>query len=254
MSITSQQEREFERAYIGARRHRYLSTDVLHKVRTDPGYAEKVALIEKAITGTRDWILDVGAFTCGVCEYLTTLGYKIFCSDINEVALEISRERCARFGRPSPEYLACDAQYLTLGDETVSFVVFNESLHHMPDAPRALAQAARVLKPGGKLFLYEPYRYDPYRRVSELRDYFRGVVEKSFGVCELRGLLMAAGFEILSIQRHVCTASEWKMAEFHPVHRFLRRLYVFVSKHMLWLLGSVMIVAQKPGVGRGRMA
>jgi ubiquinone/menaquinone biosynthesis C-methylase UbiE len=245
MGITSEQELKFERAKITDRRGRYLKTDVIQKIRNDPGYAEKVALIERAISGTQDWILDIGANTCGESEYLTTLGYKIICNDINEVALQVSQERCVRFGRPSPRYLPCDAQNLALDDESVSFVVFNESLHHMPDAARALAHAVRVLKPGGRMFLYEPYRYNPYRRLSEVRDYFRGTVEKSFGVRELRRLLTNAGMQVICIERHVCTASSWKMQEFSPVHRILRRLYVFVSKRMLWLYGSVMVTAQK---------
>jgi len=56
--------------------------------------------------------------------------------------------------------------------------------------------------------------------LSEIRDYFRGTVEKSFGVNELKGLLTGAGLEVVSMKRHVCTASGWKMAEFNPVHRF----------------------------------
>jgi ubiquinone/menaquinone biosynthesis C-methylase UbiE len=251
MGITSKQELEFERANITRKRERYLKTDVVQKVRNDPGYAEKVALIERAISGTRDWILDIGANTCGESEYLTTLGYKIICNDINEIALQVSQERCARFGRSSPRYLPCDAQNLTLDDESVSFVVFNESLHHMPDAARALAQAVRVLKPGGRIFLYEPYRYNPYRRLSEVRDYFHGTVEKSFGARELRRLLANAGMQVISVERHVCTASSWKLQQFSPAHRILRRLYVFVSKRILWLFGNVMLVAQKQAATQG---
>jgi ubiquinone/menaquinone biosynthesis C-methylase UbiE len=246
MSVTSQQEHQFGRAKITRLRERYLTADVMAKVQHDPGYAEKVALIEKALGGTQDWILDVGANTCGESEYLTTRGYKIIANDINELALEISRDRCAHFGRPSPKYLASDAQNLQLENECVSFVIFNESLHHMPDAARALAHAARVLKPGGRLFLYEPYAYNPYRRLSEVRDYFRGTVEKSFGVGQLRLLLAEAGLEVVSLQRHVCKVSEWKLTEFNPVHRVLRRLYMRVSKRMLWLFGNLMVVAEKP--------
>jgi ubiquinone/menaquinone biosynthesis C-methylase UbiE len=250
MSVTTEQEHQFERAAISRLRERYLTTDVMLKVQTDPGYAEKVFLIEEALQGTKDWILDVGANTCGESEYLTTRGYKIIANDINEVALEISRERCARFGRPSPRYLACDAQSLQLEDECVSFVFFNESLHHLPEAARALAEAARVLKPGGRLFLYEPYAYNPYRRLSEIRDYFRGTVEKSFGLRQLRRLVTAAGFEIVSLERHVCTPSEWKLGQFNPMHRMLRKTYAAVSKRMLWLFGNLMVVAAKASVNR----
>jgi len=48
MSITTEQEHEYERARINRLRNRYLTTDVMVKVRDDPGYAEKVSLIEKA--------------------------------------------------------------------------------------------------------------------------------------------------------------------------------------------------------------
>ncbi|MGA7921754.1 MAG: class I SAM-dependent methyltransferase [Candidatus Acidiferrales bacterium] len=247
MGVTTSQEHQFERARITRLRERYLTTDVMEKVRNDPGYAQKVSLIEKALGSTTDWILDVGANTCGESEYLTTRGYKIIANDINEVALEVSRERCARFGRPSPKYLVSDAQNLKLDDSCVSFVIFNESLHHMPDADRALTEAARVLKPGGKVFLYEPYAYNPYRRLSEIREYFKGTVEKSFGIRQLRQLLTKAGFHVVSLERHVCTVSDWKLTELSPAHRVLRKLYVAVSKQMLWLFGNVMVVAEKRG-------
>jgi ubiquinone/menaquinone biosynthesis C-methylase UbiE len=251
MGVTTEQEHEYSRSEALRDRERILNSDSVEKVRNDPGYAEKVALIERAISGTQDWILDLGSGSCGESEYLATLGYKIICSDINEVALQLSQERCARFGRPPLRYLPCDAQNLDLEDESVSFVFFNESLHHMPDEARALAHAVRVLKPGGRMFLYEPYKYNPYRRLSEVRDYFRGTVERSFGVRELKRLLRDAGMEVISVERHVLTASSRKLQTFSPMHSVLRRLYVGVSKRMLWLFGSVMIVAQKQAAAQG---
>lgn len=245
-SVTTQQEREFEIAQVSRLRERYLATDVMAKVRSDAGYAEKVALIERALAGTNDWVLDIGANTCGESEYLTARGYKMIANDVNEVALEISRARCARFGRPAPKYLPGDAQALAIDSASVAFVIFNESLHHMPDPSGALTQAARALKPGGRMFLYEPYAYNPYRRLSEVRDQFRGTVEKSFGIRQLRRLLSKAGLRVISVERHVCTASDWKLAQFGPVHGVLRKTYVAVSKRALWLFGNLMVTAEKP--------
>ena len=246
MGVTTEQEHAFETARTTRLRERYLNADAVAKVRDDPGYAEKVSLIEQALQGETGWILDVGANTCGESEYLTTRGFKIICNDINEIALDVSRERCARFGRPSPSYLVSDAQHLQMENEAVSFVFFNESLHHMPDAPQALAEAWRVLKPGGKLFLYEPYAYNPYRRLSEIPEIFRGTVEKSFGIREVRRFLTIAGFTILSFRRYVTVPSEWKMTEFGVTHRILRRFYAAVSRRALWLFGNLVVVAQKP--------
>ena len=86
-SVTTQEEREFEIAQVTRLRERYLTTDVMAKVRDDPGYAEKVELIEHALAGTEDWVLDVGANTCGESEYLTARGYKMIANDVNESRL-----------------------------------------------------------------------------------------------------------------------------------------------------------------------
>lgn len=50
------------------------------------------------------------------------------------------------------------AQSLPMKDGTVDVVVFSNSLHHVPveDQGQALAEAARVLKPGGHVFISEP--------------------------------------------------------------------------------------------------
>lgn len=245
MEVTTAQERDFEIARILRLRERYLASDVIEKVRNDPGYAEKVSLIEGALEGTRDTVLDVGANTCGESEYLVTRGYRVIANDVNPEALKVSGERCARFGRPAPEYLVADAQQLPLQDESIGFVVFNESLHHMPDPKSALKHAARVLKQGGKLYLYEPYAFDPYRRMSEIRDRFRGTIEKSFSVTQLKRLVTNAGLEVVSCNRHVCAVSTWKLGEIGKLHCVLRRVYVAISKRALWLFGNIVMIAEK---------
>lgn len=57
-----------------------------------------------------------------------------------------------------------EAQDLPAHDGTVDVVVFFNSLHHVPveDMDRALAEAARVLKPDGLLYVSEPVAEGPF--------------------------------------------------------------------------------------------
>ena len=85
--VTAEEEREFEKESILSQRSRYLVTDVMHKVSVDRGYAGKVKLIGSALGGPKGWVLHIEANTCGEAEYLTTRGYAIIATDINEIAL-----------------------------------------------------------------------------------------------------------------------------------------------------------------------
>jgi ubiquinone/menaquinone biosynthesis C-methylase UbiE len=246
-SVTTEEEREFQRQQIGLQRERYLSTDVLDRVRYDEGYAAKVALIEGALTDVDGWILDIGSNTCGEAEVLSTRGHSLIAMDINEVALAISKERVAVFGRLGPEYVAGDAQSIPLQDGEVSVAICYEALHHLPEPQIALQEIHRVLAPGGRLFFFEPYSYNPYRRLSEIRDWMRGTIEKSFGRREITTMMKASGLRLAALERKVLPPSVWKRATVSPLWWRLRELYYRVGQIAPQVFGNLCGIATKGG-------
>jgi len=76
------------------------------------------------------------------------------------LGLDISEPMLARAVRaeagPLVGFLRADAQRLPLRDETVDAVVSMAALQLIPDPRAALAEMARVLRPGGRLALMVP--------------------------------------------------------------------------------------------------
>jgi ubiquinone/menaquinone biosynthesis C-methylase UbiE len=249
--LSAADERDFERSHISAHRERYLNSDVLERIQYDKGYREKVSLIEDALNGTDGWILDFGANTCGEAEVLSTRGYSIVAMDINEIALGLSKERVRRFGRSGPSYVAGDGHQIPLESESVSFVTCFESLHHMEDPSRALKEISRILTPGGRALLYEPYSRNPYRRLSELRDRFRGSIEKSFAHGELTRLVRNTGLELVHLRRSLLPASTWRKEALSRSRRMLKDTYYAVARRVPAVFGNLFALAIKPGTSVG---
>lgn len=245
---TVEKERKFEKKHILKLKESYLHSDVIEKAANDEGYCSKLEQIEQYLDNESGWILDIGSNTCGEAEYLATKGYSIVCSDINEYALDISKERTIKYGRNYLNYVACDGHRLPFKDNSFNFVTLIESLHHMVDPQQTLLEARRVLVPGGKLFLYEPYAYDPYRRISEVRDYFKGTIEKSFSISQLTRWLEEVQLTPIVFKRHVAIPSSTKMARVSSFRRALKKLYYKVSVLMPEVFGMVVALAEKPDV------
>ena len=55
--------------------------------------------------------------------------------------------------------LVGSADDLPIADGSVQAILSSQVIEHLPDPDRAIAEAARVLKPGGLLFLSYPYLY-----------------------------------------------------------------------------------------------
>lgn len=102
-------------------------------------------------------VLEVSCGHGGGAAYLTrTLQPKSYTAlDLNPAGISFSRERHRLGGL---EFVEGDAGNLPFGPETFDAVINVEASHCYPDFPRFLAEAARVLRPGGH-FLYADFRF-----------------------------------------------------------------------------------------------
>ncbi len=72
--------------------------------------------------------------------------------------IDLSTEaiRQARHNHPDGSWVRGDACQLPFGDQQFDVVAFSSVLHHIPHFESALKEAARVLKPNGWAFAFDP--------------------------------------------------------------------------------------------------
>lgn len=112
-----------------------------------------------ALDGAR--VADIGCGDGAATRLMTRLGARV-------TGVEPSEGQLARARAAEPagdeDYLQGVAEDLPLPDASLDVAVFFNSLHHVPVAhqTQALAEAARALKPGGRLCAIEPLAEGPH--------------------------------------------------------------------------------------------
>lgn len=96
-------------------------------------------------------LLDVGAGTGRSRQIYADVSGRYVGIDIAEEAVATAKKRY-----PQDEWLVADACDLALADQTFDVVAFSSVLHHIPQFERAVKEAVRVLKPGGRVFAFDP--------------------------------------------------------------------------------------------------
>ncbi len=241
------EERDWERENIRRKTARYLETNPLDRFATDASYRGKVELVEARLQGVQGLILDLGGNTGGEATILQQRGFEIVIADINEYALEVSRQRAEKFGLRLPRFVALDAHRLPFADGVFAAVTVLEALHHFTDYDGALGEIFRVLAPGGRLVSTEPNALDPLRRASEVRDRLRGTIEKSFYPGQLRTLCRRAGFESVDVRPFPSHRSSWKLAEVPAWRRPVAQLHGWLSVNWPVVFAGHVIDARKAG-------
>lgn len=94
-------------------------------------------------------ILELG---CGISEHAHRF------KDNNLVLLTDITISLIKRNDPACALAAADAQIIPLKDNSCDFIIYLGILHHLPDQYASLSESARVLKPGGRIFIQEPHR------------------------------------------------------------------------------------------------
>lgn len=81
---------------------------------------------------------------------------RVVAADFSETAVAMAREFARERGVERVEWRTGDIQNIDFPDASFDTVVSTETIEHVPDPARAVAELARVLKPGGRLFLTTP--------------------------------------------------------------------------------------------------
>jgi demethylmenaquinone methyltransferase/2-methoxy-6-polyprenyl-1,4-benzoquinol methylase len=133
-----------------------------------------------------DKVLDIAGGTGDLARaFATRVGPQgtVVLTDINEAMLGVGRDRLLDEGLALPT-LSCDAEQLPFADGCFDLVSVAFGLRNMTHKERALAEMARVLRPGGKLLVLEFSRIaEPLRKPY---DWY------SFKVMPLIGKLVAS--------------------------------------------------------------
>ena len=130
-----------------------------------PRYDRALGLVERVLFGDgRAWVCsqasgDVLEVAVGTGRNLAfyPAGGRLTGIDISPAMLDIARRTAASLGVDA-DLRVGDAQALEFADGTFDTVVIIVGLCTIPDDARAVAEAARVLRPGGRLLLLEHVR------------------------------------------------------------------------------------------------
>jgi ubiquinone/menaquinone biosynthesis C-methylase UbiE len=99
---------------------------------------------------------------------LARLGADVCASDLSPDIVEIARHRAVAMAVPNIRFDVLPAERMDYPDDSFDLVFFNDILHHV-DIPATLAEARRVLRPGGTLIANELYTHSALQSVRETR-------------------------------------------------------------------------------------
>ncbi|MCW2966722.1 MAG: Methyltransferase type 11 [Solirubrobacteraceae bacterium] len=168
-------------------RHEY-SRQALTYDTTRAASPSVLAPLLEALGPVRGRLLDVGGGTGNYAAALRERGFDPTVVDLNEGMLE----RAAQKGLPTA---VGDATALPFADASFDAVMLVSMLHHVPEWRDALAEARRVVVPGGPVVVMG-FAREHIERATWLRDYFpsteRWMTEQHVSLAELRQELPGA--------------------------------------------------------------
>lgn len=136
------------------------------------------------------WVLDIGTGTGRMAELFAAQAEHVVALDKSPAMLRVARARLQHFGGDRIELVQGDFTSLPLPEATVDTVLFHQVLHFAQDPASALREAARVMRPGGRIAIVD---FAAHQR-EELRER-HAHARLGFDDAQIAKLLTQAGIE-----------------------------------------------------------
>ena len=134
-------------------------------------------------------IADLGAGEGAFALLLAQRATQVIAVDNSAKMIEFGREQALRHGLKNVEYRLGDMEEVPIDTESVDLVFFSQSLHHALHPHRAVHEAWRILKPGGRIILLDLGKH----RFEEARELYADEW-LGFSETDLESMLEKAGF------------------------------------------------------------
>lgn len=135
-------------------------------------------------------IADLGAGEGTFSQLLAQRAQRVIAVDNSEKMVEFGAELARKHGVKNLEYRAGDLEALPVEDGSVDVAFFSQSLHHAQHPQRAVKEAWRILKPGGRIVVLDLLRHN----FEEAREMYADVW-LGFNEAEVEGFLREAEFQ-----------------------------------------------------------
>jgi ubiquinone/menaquinone biosynthesis C-methylase UbiE len=134
-------------------------------------------------------IADLGAGEGAFSLLLAQRAQQVIAVDNSDKMVELGSALARKQGVPALEYRKGDLEAVPIEDGSVDLALFSQSLHHALHPERAIAEAWRILKPGGRVAILDLVQH----RFAEARELYADVW-LGFSEVELEQMLGKAGF------------------------------------------------------------
>jgi len=138
-------------------------------------------------------IADLGAGEGTVSQLLARRAKEVIAVDDSEKMVAFGSELARKHGVRNLQYRKGDLEALPIEDRAVDAAFFSQSLHHAQHPDRAVEEAFRILKPGGRILVLDLVKHHCEEARELYADLWLGFTE-----VEIQRLLRKAGFKNVS--------------------------------------------------------